>query len=361
MLVRDAQISTDLAIRPGQVVRINGDASLPQPPVWAGGGGFEVQERGSLSLTRVTLGVSVLRKCWLYIGAGGTLSLSGVAVPDYSGDSTELTGTIAVSADGGTRIYNPPSFASADPYVRRGPVSPSLPPLSSRGPFGYLLARLLPRSPRPSGVLCASSCSGKQTYWPRLGGAITAATQLPGGFAEAYTLRGCANPAHCGVFTRVAATCTSGDLCPGGANENSGNADDPSLCAGAPVYQRGNASGPVLLRYYYDSISTSSNNYNMGRYPSTTYWFVAESTALKDCLGEGAFYGHRSSQAGYWSGYVASEESRQPGPPTLPGYFTDLNPSYGVQATCPGYMDYEWTGPDSVCNNRNVTVTVGGR
>ena len=79
-------------------------------------------------------------------------------------------------------------------------------------------------------------------------GACVAAVclQLPAGFAEAYTLSGCANGDHCGTFRRVAANCASGYHCPGGAGDN-GNTDR-SLCAGAPVYQRGGAEGPVLYR-----------------------------------------------------------------------------------------------------------------
>ena len=57
------------------------------------------------------------------------------------------------------------------------------------------------------------------------------------GFVETYTISGCSNPVHCGVFQRVAAHCTSGSgSCPGGRYAN-GNTD-PTLCDGAPVYQR---------------------------------------------------------------------------------------------------------------------------
>ena len=37
------------------------------------------------------------------------------------------------------------------------------------------------------------------------GSAPTLPTLLPAGFAEAYALSGCADPAHCGTFHRVAA------------------------------------------------------------------------------------------------------------------------------------------------------------
>ena len=42
-------VLTDLTIEPGQVVVINGDRALPQPPTW-GSGGFTVGESASLSL-----------------------------------------------------------------------------------------------------------------------------------------------------------------------------------------------------------------------------------------------------------------------------------------------------------------------
>eukprot|EP01050_Picozoa_sp_SAG11_P001488 SAG11_NODE_64_length_18817_cov_64.238327_7_plen_938_part_00 len=43
-------VHTDLTIEPGQVVVINGDMALPQPPIW-GSGGFTVGESASLSLS----------------------------------------------------------------------------------------------------------------------------------------------------------------------------------------------------------------------------------------------------------------------------------------------------------------------
>eukprot|EP01044_Picomonas_judraskeda_P033311 COSAG03_NODE_13281_length_509_cov_0.887805_1_plen_91_part_10 len=53
MLLQDAGIETDLVVRPGQRVSVSGDPSLPRPPRW-GGGGFEVQQRASLSLSYIT-------------------------------------------------------------------------------------------------------------------------------------------------------------------------------------------------------------------------------------------------------------------------------------------------------------------
>ena len=48
-LTKNQDVHTDLPIEPGQVVVINGDRSLPQPPTW-GNGGFTVGESASLSL-----------------------------------------------------------------------------------------------------------------------------------------------------------------------------------------------------------------------------------------------------------------------------------------------------------------------
>jgi hypothetical protein len=123
MMLQDADISTDLTIRPAQVVRVNGDTSLAQPPLWDGGGGFVVQERGVLSLTYVALGgaisvigggsaslnamavpIRLLRQCQYQLsGAGSSLQLSGVTVPDFPGGWTELTEAMAtVKPDGVT-------------------------------------------------------------------------------------------------------------------------------------------------------------------------------------------------------------------------------------------------------------------
>ena len=118
------------------------------------------------------------------------------------------------------------------------------------------------------------------------------------GFAESYTVEGCSNPAHCGVFRRVDAHCTDNTYghCPGGANAN-GNSDD-TKCDGAPVYQRVgegggvDGGGPVLYRYY----SGGGN----------TLWAVGPSGALATCYG----------------GYLVSGSNRGPtgGAPTAPGY-----------------------------------------
>eukprot|EP01043_Picozoa_sp_COSAG02_P056238 COSAG02_NODE_6641_length_3441_cov_5.384201_3_plen_156_part_00 len=71
-------------------------------------------------------------------------------------------------------------------------------------------------------------------------------------YADSYTLAGCSNPNDCGVFKRVLAHCASGDHCPAGQYAN-GNTD-PTLCDGAPVYQKSSddveGGGRVLFRKY---------------------------------------------------------------------------------------------------------------
>jgi hypothetical protein len=93
---------------------------------------------------------------------------------------------------------------------------------------------------------------------------------FPPGFFESYTITGCSVSSSCGLFTRVAARCTSGSGCPGGPNENSGSIDS-TLCHGAPVYQRGGDDGPVLYRWMWGD----------GR----TDWYVMDSSVLEDCFG----------------------------------------------------------------------------
>ena len=97
MLLEDAGISTDLTITPGQTVSVSGDRSLAQPPLW--GSGVTVEERGSLSMTYVTVasdlavlgGASLMLLSALMSGAvsvtGGTASLSGCTL----GASVSLT------------------------------------------------------------------------------------------------------------------------------------------------------------------------------------------------------------------------------------------------------------------------------
>ena len=144
-----------------------------------------------------------------------------------------------------------------------------------------------------------------------LGAADPALGSLPASFAEAYTLSGCADAARCGTFRRVAASCASGDGCPGGSQEFSGSTD-PSMCHGVPVYQKGGGDGPVLYRYENSD----------GR----TQWIVGASTyALENC---GIAIAHTS----YYSMYLSSPWSDQPGgaPPTAPAYSTGANGSGGT-------------------------------
>lgn len=94
---------------------------------------------------------------------------------------------------------------------------------------------------------------------------------LQHGFAETYTVSGCSTPVHCGVFERVAAHCTSGSgSCPGGRYAN-GNTD-PTLCDGAPVYQRqgddNNGGATILYRFFNGE---------------DTVWYVGSSNALTYC------------------------------------------------------------------------------
>jgi hypothetical protein len=152
------------------------------------------------------------------------------------------------------------------------------------------------------------------------------------GFAESYTVEGCSDPAHCGVFRRVDAHCTDNTYgrCPGGDAAN-GNSDD-TKCDGAPVYQRVgegggvDGGGPVLYRVY------SSGN---------TYWGVGPSDALADC------YGYSASGYLYPYLYLLSGSNQGPtgGAPTAPGYSAGGG-WYDNDANPPGY--------------RLISVTAGG-
>ena len=78
-LTADAGIGTDLAIRPGQDVRISGDSGVAEPPNW-GTGGFTVQERGSLSLTGVVVVGSVV------VSSNGAVRLRQVSFVGHTYD-----------------------------------------------------------------------------------------------------------------------------------------------------------------------------------------------------------------------------------------------------------------------------------
>jgi len=143
-------------------------------------------------------------------------------------------------------------------------------------------------------------------------------------YADSYTLAGCAAAAHCGVFSRVPARCTDSgyDRCPGGASAH-GNAD-PTLCDGAPVYQKGGAGGggPVLLRIWDGS--------------SGTRWRVVSNAdyALARCdpYGQGSFY-------------LGSDSNPQP---------------LGSAPTAPAYSAGGWSEHSHHNGNRPIRVTAGG-
>ncbi len=92
-----------------------------------------------------------------------------------------------------------------------------------------------------------------------------AALQL---YADSYTLSGCSNTEHCGVFHRVAAHCTGGYYCAGGMY--TGRAwRDATLCDDAPVYQLAKG-GSVLYRY---------------TMRGETQWYVGPPFVLGSCYG----------------------------------------------------------------------------
>jgi hypothetical protein len=121
-LTKDADVSTDLTIQPGQNVIITGDPSLSAVPSW-GSGGFAVQQFASLSLTRVSLDGVVERR-------QGSLTLSdcvksGVQLPA----SLRATGISDVWSSGVTRNKNGKAFTlfmlprQAANYFRAAPGS----------------------------------------------------------------------------------------------------------------------------------------------------------------------------------------------------------------------------------------------
>ena len=130
VLLQDAGIETDLVVRPGQRVSLSGDASLPRPPRW-GGGGFTVQQRGSLSLrsvavrevavsggdlslslAQVAVPADVLYQIFAAARPGSAVRLSEVTVPDSWQDLGTLTGSATVGADG-VPVYDPPGLLPA--------------------------------------------------------------------------------------------------------------------------------------------------------------------------------------------------------------------------------------------------------
>jgi hypothetical protein len=138
-LTENADITTDLTIRPGQDVHISGDPALAAAPLW-GSAGFLVQEGGSLALTHMTVEPSLIPwRCH-----GGLLSLSSMTVPTAMFDASdvqlsgvgsrlrlsavtiverpaagELTGTMVVGVDG-SQVVDPPSWGIANPRALEG-------------------------------------------------------------------------------------------------------------------------------------------------------------------------------------------------------------------------------------------------
>ena len=107
ILLEDAGIETTLVVRPSQRVSVSGDASLRHPPRW-GGGGFTVQQRGSLTLQFVAIAGS------LSVAGGGTLvmmacagqQLTSLTVTDssFSASTTTLGGSISLSNAGSVAL-----------------------------------------------------------------------------------------------------------------------------------------------------------------------------------------------------------------------------------------------------------------
>jgi hypothetical protein len=144
---------------------------------------------------------------------------------------------------------------------------------------------------------------------------------LPDGFEEVYDVSGCSNPAHCGRFRRVLARCTTGDGCPGGQHarpELTGASSQ--LCDNAPVYQAGDANGPVLYRFY--------------GWGTGTQWRVGSSDRLADCFAED---GHAYLQSGTQGGSEGF-------PPTAEGYLVDA-----------GWIDRD----DSCVSRCGISVVAG--
>ena len=144
VLLQDAGIETDLVVRPGQRVSVSGDPSLPRPPRW-GGGGFTVQQRGSLSLSSVevvgafsvmtggslSLAQVAMGHDQLFLSlrattaAGSVVRLSDVTLPDSWVQTEALTGSLSVGADG-VAVYAPPDFLEAPGLVRSPPPPTAL-------------------------------------------------------------------------------------------------------------------------------------------------------------------------------------------------------------------------------------------
>eukprot|EP01052_Picozoa_sp_SAG31_P022981 SAG31_NODE_1859_length_7052_cov_4.965051_1_plen_1196_part_00 len=126
-------VHTDLTIQPGQVVVINGDRALPQPPTW-GSGGFTVGESASLSLGHMQIDTVIqmheganqltLDSCELTFRAtmvlrvatatfanalnfmGGVTIAGGTTLGVPMGSSVILFGSITLESDAAATITN---------------------------------------------------------------------------------------------------------------------------------------------------------------------------------------------------------------------------------------------------------------
>jgi hypothetical protein len=105
-LTADADIHTELVIRPGQNVRISSDPGLVVPLSW-GSGGFTVAERGSLSLTGVAVSGAVA------VQRDGALHLTQVPFVGHTYDVFLAEGSIFTQMDG----TNPFGSQCSEPYT----------------------------------------------------------------------------------------------------------------------------------------------------------------------------------------------------------------------------------------------------
>jgi hypothetical protein len=126
---------------------------------------------------------------------------------------------------------------------------------------------------------------------------------LPAGFAESYAVTGCADPEHCGTFHRIVDIAAVSDIRRECATTKSdwckskfGTTNNPTMCYGAPMYQKDGDDGPVMYRFEDDNI---------------TNWSVSDSSALETCSGQKLLYSLDSDQLS--------------GPPTDPAYSTGIN------------------------------------
>eukprot|EP01043_Picozoa_sp_COSAG02_P013634 COSAG02_NODE_549_length_20461_cov_11.385866_9_plen_653_part_00 len=127
VLLQDAGIETDLVVRPGQRVSVSGDASLPRPPRW-GGGGFTVQQRGSLTLQSVAVrsGLSVTNGgSAVLMACGGQLTSLTVTDSSFAASTTTLGGSISLSNAGSVTLEDT-TFAEGTELSVGGGTSLSL-------------------------------------------------------------------------------------------------------------------------------------------------------------------------------------------------------------------------------------------